>query len=510
MFVLNRPCILNVELRKNGVTFRTNETLQKSHGKYNRALPTVFLCMAQVSPKIIAWIWSQGWIQKGGELPSAHKIAEAYGVSIRQVLRALHEFAALGILEIQPGGRIAVVSANPSNTLQSKPQPPAEIFVAEKLRNGIAEGKFRVGEPLPKATWLCMDWKISTRSLAFACRRLAREQLLRKQGKSWIVGAAPTHKPSAPATSRNAIVVVCNRPREWAEFHSNLLDDMARTFEMEANRLGVRLIPVLTGAEEVAQVFPHGRTQIRRCIQELGASFRGIFLTPRLDDLPEFDDWCTWLSGFNAPVVWMQDYDPNRPPPLAAQKIYRISYGAWVDASMLTEADLAMQALHEKGHRDVVFACNDPKVYHWFRLRATELRKRAEKFGMTLHCIEKNVSDQALMKLVLATPKATALLAPNDRFAVRYWQVLAEQGVRIPRDLSMVSFDNLADLHPFPISSVDFGMATLGYQAFHLLLGDVPVHAHKGRHLMGVSRLVDNGSIAKPRSQRKLHDNIAP
>lgn len=467
--------------------------------------------MAKVSQNIFTWIWSQGWIQKGGELPSAHKLAKERGVSVRQILRALHEFESLGILDIKPGGRIEVITANPSNCAQIILEPPAEISVAEKLRSGIAEGKFRAGEPLPKAMWLCADWKISTRVLVGACRRLAREQLLRKQGKSWIVGATPTHKPNAPASARNAIVIVCNRPSEWAEFHRNLLGDMVRTIEMEANRLGIRLIPVLTGIEDVPHVFPFGRTQIRHCIQDLGTSFRGILLTPIMEALPDLDEWCVWLSRFGAPIVWMQDYHPSRPLPATVRKIHRINYGSWVDPEMQTEADLVMQALHDNGHREIAFACNDPKLYsnnpdayHWFRLREIELKKRAVKLGMTVHSVTADVSDTELMRAVLAVPKVTALLAPNDYHAVRYWQVLAEQGVQIPRDLSMASFDNLADRHPFLISSVDFGMATLGYQAFHLLLGDVPVQVRKGQHLMGICQLVDNGSITKPRQQGKL------
>jgi DNA-binding LacI/PurR family transcriptional regulator/DNA-binding transcriptional regulator YhcF (GntR family) len=460
--------------------------------------------MSLAIKEVMAWIWSQGWLQGHSQVPSARQLAQACGVSVRQVLRALHEFEGQGMLKIRAGGSIQVISQETTSTPPVEPKAPAQKSVVGRIRDGIAEGRFRVGEPLPKATWLCLDWHISTRVLASACRQLGQENLLRKQGKSWVVGAPSVEKAQATSLTRRAILVVCNRPGEWAEFHGNLVDDMARTIEMEANRLGVRLVPVLTGVEPVAKVFPLGKIEIRRCVQELGESLCGILLTPLFEDLPDFDEWCKWLSRFHVPVVWMQDYHPARPLPSVPERFYRISYGAWVDPDMLTEADFALQALHAKGHREIAFACNDLRVYHWFRLRDIELKKRAEILGMTVHCIESDVSDQALMQRVLDLPGVTALLAPNDRYAVRYWQVLAELGVRIPRDLSMVSFDNLADLHPFPISSVDFGLATLGYKAFHLLLGDVPVQVAKGNHLMGICQLVDRGSIGKPRQMKRL------
>ena len=453
---------------------------------------------------MMAWIWSQGWIQGGGVLPSVRQMAQARGVSVRPILQALHQFATQGMLVVRHGGRVEVIIPNQEAQAAVQPEPPAEIAIAERLRAGIAQGRFRAGEALPKATWLCMDWNISTRVLAGACRRLAKEDLLHKQGKKWVVGNDTAKHPLLSAASRDAILIVCNRPDEWAEFHTNLLDDFARTIEMEANRLGVRLIPALTGVLDVPRVFPLGRAEIRRTVQELGDNLRGILLTPLLADLPEFDEWCTWLARFGVPIVWMQDYEPTRPLPEVAEKLYRITYGAWVSPDMLTEADLAMQALHAKGHREVVFASNEPKITYWFHLRADELLMRAKPLGMTVHVIEREVDEKALMRLVLDVPKATALLAPNDRFAVRYWQALAEQGIRIPRDLSMVSFDNLADLHPFPITSVDFGMASLGYKAFHLLLGDVPIQVQKGDHVMGISQLVDNGSIARPRSHKRI------
>jgi len=73
-------------------------------------------------------------------------------------------------------------------------------------------------------------------------------------------------------------------------------------------------------------------------------------------------------------------------------------------------------------------------------------------------------------------PGLTALIAPNDRHARLYFRWLQAAGIRVPRDLSLLSFDDRQErLYPYAISSVNYGFDDLGYMAFHLLLNDMPV-----------------------------------
>ncbi len=452
---------------------------------------------------LLKWVWDQGWIQSGQGLPSAQQIAQAKGVSVRTVLRALHVFAELGFLQIRQGAAIQNTSASDVKELEIAiplaPKIPAIEKVAQKIYQGIAQTRFRSGEALPKATWLCQEWHISPKILTAACRLLEKQGWLEKQGREWWVGGAAPAVIQDLSIHRPAILLVCNRPEEWAEFHTNLLDGLARSLEVEAHRLGVRFVPVLSGLVKVPPDFPTGKSEIRRAIQDLGSAYLGAIVTPRIEEMPDMDAWCAWLMRFGKPVVWLQDYAPEKPLKGAEQTL-RVSYGAWVAEGMETEADLVLRALWEKGHRRVAYPCNDPSVYHWFRLRGEEFRKRMGSLGMEVLQIENTVSDAQLMDQVLQQ-KVTAIIAPNDRFAVRFWKDLATRGVRIPRDISMVSFDHLADLLPYPVTTVDFGLDRLGYQIFHALRGDIPVEKYKGRHLMGECRLVDNGSIRKIRSK---------
>jgi DNA-binding LacI/PurR family transcriptional regulator len=55
----------------------------------------------------------------------------------------------------------------------------------------------------------------------------------------------------------------------------------------------------------------------------------------------------------------------------------------------------------------------------------------------------------------------TAILAPNDYFAHQYYHWLRAAGLRLPEDVSLLSFDNNRYSLPFSISSIDFGFGDL-------------------------------------------------
>jgi LacI family transcriptional regulator len=74
------------------------------------------------------------------------------------------------------------------------------------------------------------------------------------------------------------------------------------------------------------------------------------------------------------------------------------------------------------------------------------------------------------------------VIAMNDRAAMGVYQAVAAAGLRIPDDLSVISFDNsdLARwLHP-ALSSMDLPYFDLGRKAVELLLDDAaPALVHK-------------------------------
>lgn len=92
--------------------------------------------------------------------------------------------------------------------------------------------------------------------------------------------------------------------------------------------------------------------------------------------------------------------------------------------------------------------------------------------------------------------RPTALIAMNDRTAMGVYQAVEAAGLRIPDDLSVISFDN-SDvarwLHP-GLSSLDLPYFDLGRRAVELLLAD---GAQPGQHRLPME-LRSRASVAAP------------
>jgi hypothetical protein len=99
---------------------------------------------------------------------------------------------------------------------------------------------------------------------------------------------------------------------------------------------------------------------------------------------------------------------------------------------------------------------------------------------------------------ILAREHITALIAPNDQAAHWYYLWLRAYGLRIPRDISLISFDNLWRLQSLPITSVDFGYGYLGFAAFHSIMRDITLNADRSGNIAARPRIVRRGTVTKP------------
>jgi DNA-binding LacI/PurR family transcriptional regulator len=86
---------------------------------------------------------------------------------------------------------------------------------------------------------------------------------------------------------------------------------------------------------------------------------------------------------------------------------------------------------------------------------------------------------------------------------IEYYFWFRAAGIAIPRDLSMISFDNMTQSIFLPVSTIDFGLARLGYLAAHLLIGDIAVRADRHGFVPGPCTLADRGSIGAPSRNRR-------
>ena len=175
----------------------------------------------------------------------------------------------------------------------------------------------------------------------------------------------------------------------------------------------------------------------------------------------------------------------------------------------------AVRLLAEAGHRDgiVLIGQNDQVEQNQFRSETVakrifgvrdEMAARGLRFVSEESCWEWEPSSGYEITAALldrGTP-VEALLCMNDRLAFGAYQALTERGIRVPDDVSVVSFDNdelAAYLRP-GLTTVGLPHEAMGRRAVELLLGqNVESHEAEGEVLVPMP-VVTRASIGAPRA----------
>lgn len=145
----------------------------------------------------------------------------------------------------------------------------------------------------------------------------------------------------------------------------------------------------------------------------------------------------------------------------------------YIDNDNLLAGQEAAEYLYQLGHRKIAYLgvdssimfSSDRKTGYQYALLAHDLPIRKD------YCIEVSEmspdrSDQ-LKELLLREDRPTAILVSDDILAVQLERVCMETGLSIPKDLSIISFNNslLARLTSPQLTSIDINSCQLGIEA---------------------------------------------
>jgi LacI family transcriptional regulator len=138
---------------------------------------------------------------------------------------------------------------------------------------------------------------------------------------------------------------------------------------------------------------------------------------------------------------------------------------------------LAARHLATLGHRAIGVLCGEPSVQNVAeRIQGFELE--LGKFGLEIPDAYKVTGRQDLQlglritDLLQLEPRPTAIFATNDIVAIGAWRKLVESGFRIPRDISIMGFDDI-EISRFlvpPLTTVAQPYREIGAQAVELLI----------------------------------------
>jgi LacI family transcriptional regulator len=138
---------------------------------------------------------------------------------------------------------------------------------------------------------------------------------------------------------------------------------------------------------------------------------------------------------------------------------------------------LAARHLATLGHRVIGLLCGEPSVENVAE-RIEGFQLELQRFGLELPEAYKAKGRQDLQlglritELLQLEPRPTAIFATNDIVAIGAWRKLVESGFRIPRDISIMGFDDIAIsrfLVP-PLTTVAQPYREIGTKAVEMLV----------------------------------------
>ena len=158
---------------------------------------------------------------------------------------------------------------------------------------------------------------------------------------------------------------------------------------------------------------------------------------------------------------------------------------------------MVLEHLAELGHRDVglIWGQTQGPLRYRSRLRLQGVKAAAKKHGVNIvpdaciyteHGFEQG--RQAAKQLLAARTDATAILCASDYLAVGAVRGLEESGVRVPRDMSVASFndnDFAAYVNP-PLTTLHIPIREVGMKAGHYLLSQLGEDMGSDPHLLEV------------------------
>ena len=170
--------------------------------------------------------------------------------------------------------------------------------------------------------------------------------------------------------------------------------------------------------------------------------------------------------------------------------------------------ELAAGHLLALGHRKIAFVngpgairqCADRLRGIRHALRLAGLEPKAALVEVGVRSLTAESGETAVGRLRAAAPDATAVICANDLLALGVLKGFARAGVRVPEDVSLVGYDDVAFssmLSP-PLTSIRQPTVALGATAAALLLEELSGGIHEHRQVVFEPELAARASTAAP------------
>lgn len=165
---------------------------------------------------------------------------------------------------------------------------------------------------------------------------------------------------------------------------------------------------------------------------------------------------------------------------------------------------LAASHLFDAGHREFAFFNGDNRI-SGAQERMAGIERALQERGITLRpervlplSVKTHQSNRDRMRSFFEkNPQITALIAFSDLLAYEAICVLEEMGKTVPRDLSVIGFDNVCSDFSFspPLSSVSVSKKTMAAAAAELLWSKIEGTSAGKQHVVLPTKLIERKTV---------------
>lgn len=288
----------------------------------------------------------------------------------------------------------------------------------------------------------------------------------------------------------------------------------ARSLAARSSRIIGLLVPA--AGEDSLTISPHTVEIIGVLERELRKHDHHLMLRG-IDRIEEVAEALRSWNLDGAVLLGFQDVEIDRLGPEAVGRVALVAMDSYsqnplamgVRSDDFTGAELAAKRLLELGHRRIAFAGPPFAATGVVRRRHDGFRNAFAEAGAPwedamVAAVETTRDDGRAFgrRLAAEHPDVTAVFATADILAIGVMEGLAEAGLAVPDDVSVVGYDDL-DIATFvtpKLTTVAQDIPAKASVAVRLLLGQITREEHPDAAITLGAKLIERGTTAGPRS----------
>jgi GntR family transcriptional regulator of arabinose operon len=325
--------------------------------------------------------------------------------------------------------------------------------IADWIRAEIASGNMRPGDRLPSESEICRKFKVSRTSVRLAIANLSREGLVESQKG---VGTFCRLRKTKAAID---LALVCFFPSSY------IFPRIASGFDELTHRLGFHMLLNHSGLRLEREA------EILRKLRARGVG--GIALEPINPGSSDPKHPIDLKLTNHALIKEIRDQG-------IGVVLLDSDFGDGTFPSIVLDdrrgGEMAARYLWERGHRDIGVVCSQDHLAK--KLRAWAAQDFLSSVGAPvperwrIRPETTRSAGQVIEEFFAAAGSLpSAFLCTNDEEAVALYRVASRQGLRVPDNLSLISFDNsdYAQMPGLDLTSIDHPGAFIGEKAAQML-----------------------------------------